>query len=167
MFATCSFPEYRPDVMGGVPVCIANGAPRYKLRYPPYAGSLLVKLPELFPDWPLVQAARKGLDEDTFSRRYRSKLHRIGPDQILAGLRRAHQQATEQARSFGREVSDDEPLVLLCHEKMGKAPDEYCHRSAFRTHWLKHIDPEAEIPEWGSVWTPETAGAQVEQEGLF
>lgn len=164
--ATCSFAEYRPD-MGGLPVCIANGAPRYKLRYPPYSGSLLVKVPELFPDWPLVQAARRGLDFENFSRRYRAKLHKVGADQIYAGLQRAHGEAQAQAREFGREVADNEPLVLLCHEKMGKAPDEYCHRRAFVGHVLKHLDAQAEIPEWGSVWQAETAAEQAEQESLF
>lgn len=161
-FATCSFAEYR-DHMGGIPVRTANGVPKFKLNFTPSHGSLLPTLPATYPKWPLVQAARKGMPGEDFAAAYRHGLEQVGIEQILADAEQIIQQSDYWSRVFGRQVTAESPLVLLCFEQLHK-PGEFCHRSEFARFVTEHTGRA--VAELGRVRHPEIA-AEVQQEGLF
>lgn len=81
-------------------------------------------------DWPAVYPYGlfgKDLDEATFTRRYRARLHRQGPRILreLAELQAAY----------------DAPLVLLCFEPA----DLFCHRHVLRAWLQEHGVPVEEV----------------------
>ena len=82
----------------GVPVRTSLGAPKWMT-------APLVDWPTVYP-WGLFG---KDLDEATFTRKYRARLHRLTP-RILRELQ-------ELREGYG-------DLVLLCHEPAGA----FCHR---------------------------------------
>ncbi len=97
---TSSYRAWRPEF--GVPVRTSLGAPRWMT-------APLVEWPAVYP-WGLFG---KDLDEATFTRKYRARLHRQGPRVLreLADLR----------EGYG-------DLVLLCFEDLAK-PGVWCHRT--------------------------------------
>lgn len=150
VFSTCSFPEYRPE-MGGTPVRIANGSPRYKLKY-----SLTLALPGLFPDRSTLKWPR-----DKFTEKYVSKLEEQG----VEGIRQAAAMLRSQAG-----LAADASLVLLCFEQLAKPTRgvfPWCHRSIFAGWWTSKTG-EA-VPELGAVPMAETRAQEIEleQPGLF
>lgn len=145
VFATCSFPEYRPDVMGGIPVRTSNGYPRYTLKYP-----LIHAMPSTFPNKNTI----RGVAYDRFVQLYRAKLDSIGIEAI-------QQQAHEIRRK--EDASEDTPIVLLCFEQLAKKPDTFCHRNVL-ADWLSDKTDQS-VPELGSMPKPEIKAD--EHPGLF
>ena len=91
----------------------------------------------LAPSDGLYDAWKAGeIDEEAYTRIYRTQLERIGLEKIQAQL-------TRKARE------GDKPLVLLCFEK----PGEFCHRRLF-AGWYREKTGQI-VPELGS-WTSES-----------
>jgi hypothetical protein len=150
LLATCSFGEYRPDTMGGRPVRISNGSPRYRLAYPLPAEHTL-KL--LYPARHLVAAAHQGMPHDEFRDSYLAHLDAVGVGQIRAAIATMRDTVALPA---------DQRMVLLCFERMSKGPDEWCHRRMFAAWWAKRTGEE--VPEFGTRWIPET---RAQEQQLF
>jgi uncharacterized protein (DUF488 family) len=101
---TGSYRTWRPEY--GAPVRTSLGAPKWMT-------APLLEWPAVYP-WGLFG---RDLDEATFTRKYRARLHRATP-RILRELR-------ELREAYG-------DLVLLCHE----GPDRFCHRRVLAA-WLE------------------------------
>ena len=124
-FATCSFPEFRPEM--GIPVRSSRGFPRYKLRYP-----LVHKMPSTFPARHWLD-----LDYDEFDQLYRQHV-RANLNLILSEADQVRHAAADH----------DSPLVLLCFEQLHR-PGQWCHRRIL-AHALEELTGEL-IVEHGRV----------------
>jgi hypothetical protein len=140
VFATCSFPEFKPHM--GVPVRISNGFPRYGLKY-----QLEHTMRDLYPDKTTMT-----FEFDAFADRYFSKLNSVGADSI----RRQAQEIRVK-----EDVPEDTVVVLLCFEQLTKKP--WCHRNMFAAWWKRATGED--VPELGAVPKPEIKAQ--EQDGLF
>lgn len=89
-FATCSFPEYWPD-MGGIPVRSSNGFPRYKLRYP-----LVHAMSCTFPNKNTI----RGVAYEQFVQLYRAKLDALGIE-LVQGQATAIRRQESRVRGQG------------------------------------------------------------------
>lgn len=143
-FATCSFPEYKPEIVGGIPVRSSNGTPRYTLKYPlPHA------MPVTFPHRSYM---RRPLPE--FRALYRRQIERVGLDMLRKEIERIRVAAG---------AGEDVRLVLLCFEQLGKKPGVWCHRHIFAALWTEMTGED--VPEYGSA--PKPPEIRSEQSGLF
>lgn len=148
-FATCSFPEYRPEQMGGIPVRTSNGYPRYTLKYP-----LIHAMPSTYPN----KSTIRGVAYDRFVQLYRAKLDEIGIDAI-------QQQAEEIRLKEG--APEGTPIVLLCFEQLHKGPEQWCHRNCFADWYADQVGGVA-VPELGALHKPEIKAHESQpQDGLF
>lgn len=130
-FAACSFLEY-DSAMGGAPVRISNGYPRYRLAYS-LPGA--VKWPLLFPDrhaikWPEAEGAPL----------YVQKIERNGAEAIRADAQEPRSQPG---------IDENQRLVLFCFEQLAKNPGLHCHRTLFSV-WRAERTGE-DIPEFGGA----------------
>lgn len=136
MFATCSFPEFKPDEMPGVPVRTSIGFPRYRLSY-----GLVHTMPELFPDRAMLR--KETLAE--YAPLYLAKIRAVGVDGVRAAAARVRAAA---------KVGEDVPLVLLCFDQLWKRiPNNFCHRTLFAAWWTQETGEE--VPEYGRVLAAE------------
>lgn len=152
MFATCSFQEFNPALMGGVPVQSSNGFPRHIAHTLPYSlktDGLVHKLPLTFP----TPVATIKWPREKFVPAYFAHLEEVGVDAI-------RESAKHLRSAIG--VDENAVLVLLCFEQLAKKPGTYCHRSLFAQWWTKQTGED--VPEYGAVRPAET---RAEEQGLF
>ena len=152
MFATCSFSEFHPLTMGGIPVRSANGYP-FRLKLPYQLTTLLggIKVPHVLTEtWP--DKTTITWNADRFTPVYLEKLNQTGVEKIRDAAGRLRDQLG---------ADDHDRLVLLCFEQLTKKP--LCHRSLFAAWWQDQTGEE--VPELGAVPIPEIRAQQ--EQGLF
>jgi len=143
-FATCTYTEYDPATMGGLPVRTTVGNVRFKLRYP-----LEHKMPAIYPARTILK-----LPQPDFTIAYLAALTTYGVD----GIRR---DAAAIRAAAG--VDESTRLVALCFDRLGvPGKPAWCHRTLFARWWTEQTGEE--VPEYGAVLTPEI---RADQHDLF